>query len=100
MKIGDFGLAKFLRKKDKKEKLSTICGSYNYMAPEVLRKSSQNHSADWWSAGAVLFFMLNGYPPFRSSDDKEALFIEITSFSTFTCKYAFLYPFTFLTVIR
>jgi serine/threonine protein kinase len=88
LKIGDFGLAKFLRKKDKKAtKLSTICGSYNYMAPEVLKKKSQNYSADWWSAGAVLFFMLNGFPPFRSSDDKEALCVEITSFSRFTYKW-------------
>jgi len=66
VKVGDFGLACQLRSPD--ELRRTVCGTPNYIAPEVLRGKRAGHSfaADLWSLGAVLYTMLVGRPPFET----------------------------------
>eukprot|EP00871_Galdieria_phlegrea_P004773 jgi/Galph1/5297/GphlegSOOS_G3946.1 len=67
VKIGDFGLAAQLT--SDKERKRTICGTPNYIAPEIL-SSKEGHSfeVDIWSMGVVLYTMLVGKPPFETSD--------------------------------
>eukprot|EP00826_Nyctotherus_ovalis_P007961 TRINITY_DN1205_c0_g1_i1.p1 TRINITY_DN1205_c0_g1~~TRINITY_DN1205_c0_g1_i1.p1 ORF type:complete len:290 (-),score=38.61 TRINITY_DN1205_c0_g1_i1:560-1429(-) len=69
-KIGDFGLA--TRLEFEGDKRRTICGTPNYIAPEVL-DSKQGHSyeADIWSLGVVLYILLVGKPPFEMPDLKS-----------------------------
>ncbi|VVC32698.1 Protein kinase domain,Protein kinase-like domain,Serine/threonine-protein kinase, active site [Cinara cedri] len=65
LQLIDFGLSKWLPQGCR---TSTICGTTQYMAPEVL-ESEYNHVIDWWSAGVLLFRMLtNQYPP-KSHDE-------------------------------
>ena len=45
----------------------TMLGSPIYMAPEVLKAESYTSKADIWSLGVIIFEMLYGYCPFRSS---------------------------------
>lgn len=68
VKIGDFGLATVLDKPT--DRRVTICGTPNYIAPEVLAGKSRGHSfeVDIWSAGVILFTMVTGKPPFQSKD--------------------------------
>ncbi|AQK47432.1 Serine/threonine-protein kinase ATG1t [Zea mays] len=61
LKISDFGLARFL---GPGEYADTSCGSCLYMAPEVMLFQKYNDKVDMWSIGAILFELLNGYPPF------------------------------------
>ncbi|KAK6541234.1 Cell cycle serine/threonine-protein kinase cdc5/MSD2 [Orbilia ellipsospora] len=71
VKIGDFGLAALLI--DGTERKNTICGTPNYIAPEVLFGKDEGHSfeVDLWSLGIILYAMLVGKPPFQSGNVKE-----------------------------
>eukprot|EP01026_Neomeris_dumetosa_P050353 TRINITY_DN4412_c0_g1_i1.p1 TRINITY_DN4412_c0_g1~~TRINITY_DN4412_c0_g1_i1.p1 ORF type:complete len:392 (-),score=46.63 TRINITY_DN4412_c0_g1_i1:2722-3744(-) len=70
VKIADFGLSKFF---SPDTILSTVCGSPQYVAPEVLgvASGSQAYSpaVDMWSVGVILFILLSGYSPFDDEND-------------------------------
>jgi polo-like kinase 1 len=71
LKIGDFGLAAKLDFTG--EKRRTVCGTPNYIAPEVLNSKICGHSfeADIWSIGVILYAMLVGKPPFETNNVKH-----------------------------
>jgi polo-like kinase 1 len=72
IKVGDLGLA--CRLDDRDEKRKTICGTPNYIAPEVIQgdKSKRGHSfeVDIWSVGVILYTILIGKPPYEAKDVK------------------------------
>ena len=49
VKIGDFGLATEI--KFDGERKRTLCGTPNYIAPEILTKQGHSHEVDIWSTG-------------------------------------------------
>jgi polo-like kinase 1 len=69
LKVGDFGLA---TKVDfDGEKKRTICGTPNYIAPEILEgKCGHSYEVDIWSLGVIFYTLLIGKPPFETSDVK------------------------------
>ncbi|CAK4692980.1 unnamed protein product [Aphanomyces euteiches] len=72
LKIGDFGLASLLDSRE--EKRRTMCGTPNYIAPEILNGHHNNgHSfeVDIWSTGVVMYTLLVGKPPFETKDVKN-----------------------------
>ena len=62
VKLTDFGLSKILEDED--DKAFTLCGTPQYLAPEVLLKQGYDKMVDWWSLGCVLYEMLMGRLPF------------------------------------
>ena len=62
VKLTDFGLSKILEDED--DKAFTLCGTPQYLAPEVLLKKGYDKMVDWWSLGCVLYEMLMGRLPF------------------------------------
>ena len=62
VKLTDFGLSKILDEDN--EKTFTICGTPQYLAPEVLLKKGYDKAVDWWSLGCVMYEMLSGRLPF------------------------------------
>jgi serine/threonine protein kinase len=58
IKLTDFGLAKDI---SKCKKTSSICGTAEYMAPEVLLGKEYSCSVDMWSLGILIYEMLTGY---------------------------------------
>ncbi|GFF38791.1 probable serine/threonine-protein kinase CCRP1 [Aspergillus udagawae] len=73
IKVGDFGLAAMIISEKDEKRRKTLCGTPNYIAPEVLDKSKGGHTqkVDIWSLGIICFAMLTGYPPFQSKTQEE-----------------------------
>ncbi|XP_037070251.1 serine/threonine-protein kinase PLK1-like [Pollicipes pollicipes] len=67
VKVGDFGLATRIAD----EKKPTICGTPNYIAPEVLQKLGHGYEADTWAMGCIMYAMLVGQPPFETETLNE-----------------------------
>jgi len=73
-KITDFGLSKEGIEDNISAK--TVCGTPEYLAPEILNKSGHGKAVDWYSFGALIYEMLTGLPPFYTRD-REKLFQRI-----------------------
>lgn len=72
IKIGDFGLAAVMA--DEQDRRTTLCGTPNYIAPEILSKSSNrghDNKVDTWAIGVICYAMLMGSPPFQSKTQQE-----------------------------
>lgn len=72
VKIADFGLATQL--KTATERHMTMCGTPNYMPPEVAARNSHGLPADVWSLGIMMYTLLVGRPPFDT--DAVALTLQ------------------------
>jgi polo-like kinase 4 len=70
--LADFGLATFLKTNDPNE-LRTLCGTPNYIAPEVLERKSSSIESDIWSLGCVFVTLLTGRGPFEDKTIKMTL---------------------------
>lgn len=74
-KIGDFGLAALLvtGRDWQTIRRTTLCGTPNYIAPEILEKGKRGHDhmVDIWSLGIIVFAMLTTKPPFQSKTTDE-----------------------------
>lgn len=90
IKLTDFGLSK----ENIKDGTSThsFCGTPEYLAPEILKKTGHGKPVDWWSLGAIIFEMITGLPPFYTKE-REKLFYNIKfaelkypSYMSPTCK--------------
>ncbi|KDO33815.1 AGC protein kinase [Saprolegnia parasitica CBS 223.65] len=68
--LTDFGLSKELPEANE---ANTVCGTNEYMAPEMIRGNAYNHAVDWWALGALIYEMVTGYPPFRHNNRKKLL---------------------------
>lgn len=69
IKLGDFGLATKLDFDGERKR--TICGTPNYIAPEVLEgKAGHSYEVDIWSLGVIIYTLIIGKPPFETQDVK------------------------------
>ena len=69
IKLGDFGLA--ARLDFDNERRHTVCGTPNYLAPEVLsNRVGHSYEVDVWSLGVVLYALVVGKPPFETPEVK------------------------------
>ena len=63
IKLTDFGLSKLCENYSCKTK--TLCGTPEYLAPEILFEKNYGIEVDWWSLGVIIYEMISGYLPFK-----------------------------------
>lgn len=84
IKITDFGLSKLFDSKPIKSNnaedlflqsqqptTSTLCGTTEYMAPEMIKKSGYSFQIDWWSLGILTYEMFFGMTPFEAGNKQQ-----------------------------
>ncbi|XP_075052916.1 ribosomal protein S6 kinase-related protein isoform X2 [Mixophyes fleayi] len=79
LKLSDFGLSRHV---PFGERAYTICGTLQYMAPEVLSGGPYGHSADWWSLGVLLFALAAGKFPVAPARDHMSM-LESVNIATY-----------------
>jgi len=66
LKIADFGWSVHAPK----SKRTTLCGTLDYLPPEMVEGREHDHNVDLWSLGVLLYEFLTGYPPFETPTKK------------------------------
>jgi len=64
-KLTDFGFAKII---EPGTRTYTLCGTPEYIAPEVLLNKGHGKPVDWWTLGILIYEMIVGQPPFCDED--------------------------------
>lgn len=69
--LTDFGLSKTIGSgHENDDSCTSIIGTPEYMAPEILRGEEYDYAVDWWSLGCVIYDMMTGKPPFTGNSHK------------------------------
>ncbi|CDO64407.1 cAMP-dependent protein kinase catalytic subunit [Plasmodium reichenowi] len=63
IKMTDFGFAKIVE-----TRTYTLCGTPEYIAPEILLNVGHGKAADWWTLGIFIYEILVGCPPFYANE--------------------------------
>lgn len=66
LKLTDFGFAKVIT-----HRTYTLCGTPEYVAPEIIRNTGHGKGADWWAVGILIYEMLVGIDPFNADSPME-----------------------------
>lgn len=66
-KVADFGFAKVLTPENG-NRSHTLCGTPDYLAPEVILGTGHSFGFDWWCIGIFIYELIAGWPPFMDDD--------------------------------
>merc|ERR1712028_118169 len=81
LKLTDFGFAKVIE-----YRTYTLCGTPEYIAPEVLLNKGHGKPVDWWTMGILIYEMIVGQPPF-CDEDPMGIYQKILAGKVYFPKY-------------
>lgn len=70
VKLADFGLAK-TGVTSSVQGANSLCGTPEYLSPEVLNRQGHGFGVDWWNLGMVTYEMMTGLPPWYTTDRRK-----------------------------
>ncbi|XP_028650902.1 death-associated protein kinase 2 [Erpetoichthys calabaricus] len=70
IKLIDFGLARRLQEG---EEYKSLCGTPQYIAPEIVNYEPLTVAADMWGIGVITYILLSGTSPFQGETDAETM---------------------------
>ena len=70
LKLVDFGFAKSIT-----DRSYTVCGTPEYLAPELLLSQGHDHGVDYWAFGVLIYEMVSGYSPFADAVNADQVVI-------------------------
>ncbi|KJH51360.1 kinase domain protein [Dictyocaulus viviparus] len=79
IKMVDFGLAKVLKNGDQ---TNTVCGTLQYMSPDVASEKPYSHCVDWWSLAVLLHILVTGKYPYPNSSATHHRHLKFIDYST------------------
>ena len=82
-KLTDFGFAKVV---EPGARTYTLCGTPEYIAPEVLLNKGHGKPVDWWCLGILIYEMIVGQPPF-CDEDPMGIYQKILAGKVYFPKY-------------
>ncbi|KAG7085720.1 hypothetical protein E1B28_003264 [Marasmius oreades] len=74
LRLTDFGFAKIVD-----DRTWTLCGTPEYLAPEIIQSDGHGKAADWWACGVLCYEMLVGHPPFYDENSVYGIYENILS---------------------
>lgn len=75
IKLVDFGFGKILGNRE----TYTLCGTPEYLAPEVIQCKGHTTAVDWWALGILIYEFLTGYPPFWHRSNPLEIYKQIVN---------------------
>jgi serine/threonine protein kinase len=70
IKLTDFGWSNYSSETTTR---LTLCGTMEYLPPEMVTQTGHDTAADIWCLGVLLFEMLAGYTPFKNNEQNKLL---------------------------
>uniref|UniRef100_A0A7S3DG88 cGMP-dependent protein kinase n=1 Tax=Palpitomonas bilix TaxID=652834 RepID=A0A7S3DG88_9EUKA len=83
VKVVDFGFAKRISGRS-----YTVCGTPDYLPPEIIQSSGHTKAVDWWALGILIYEMVEGEPPFAHEDTMQMYRNIISGNYAFTSRFS------------